>query len=368
MIGLNCVFNCSNTIYSYIAIDRCVSNCPSNVPYLDDEECVSDCGSKIIDESAFQCVTSCRDSPSHGYLQFVGNRMICTSLCNFVFFDYDDNYCLDSCPSYASFELKFSSMTVCVKDSCGSGNFLDVSSYSCVMTCPSSTYVLQYQLCVPSCPSPYLYHEGNNCVEDCPIFFNEDSYECVSECAEDFFLYENKCVKECPIDTLVIDDILNKACVNDCSEIPGYYLMERENKCVTSCPPDYLFFNNKCLNTCPENTFISIDNTECVVNCDNYLIDISNNHCMLSCVESFTNRIKNNNLCVKQCPNGYIEINNECQWDSNNCPTEQPFKIENSEQCVEECPVLFKENDGICISEIEIMNDNIAMVKYSKEE
>ena len=301
---LNCVQNCSSTIYPYSYNNQCISKCPKEAPYIDNGECVSDCGNKIIDETTYQCVNNCRDSPSHGYLQELNIKKCIVSCPSFALLDIDDNKCVNSCPPQAPFVLNIEPLTLCVADC--SNNLIEQtpSGDVCVDQCSTSHYVLQEKICVSSCPAPFIYIDQYRmrCVEDCPFFKQKEPYLCVDKCSEGYFQYKNKCLKKCPTSTMSIDDSYHKQCVNDCSDVAGYYSIEEEKKCVSECSEPYKYL------------------------------------------------IKDKERCVLFCPNDY------------------PLKKEDKNECFNHCPLGYIENDGICKIDLEIVNNSSITVSFTKEE
>ena len=159
----------------------------------------------------------------------------------------------------------------------------------------------------------------------------------------------------------------NKKCVNTSdflSTYPNYYLDSANilHKCNDNCEECYegTFFDSvgrehhRCTK-CSRDKVIAIDGDlkdNCVESCED--IGMYSKGQSYECVE----------LCDKY--NLYlIESTKECV---SYCPSHSPLIIRDKMICVDKCPIGYQENNGECVVFIEVIDDNLARLNYSKEE
>lgn len=137
----------------------------------------------------------------------------------------------------------------------------DDSTYSCVMSCPSTLY-------------PYLDASTKRCVSACPENVNFFGYlptgtttagNCVNPCPPGYFSDNTTrtCVLTCPSNYFAETE--NNTCSSSCSEINGHFADNVNHLCVPVCPysPSYDSYGDKytrrCVTVCNVSDFTYAD-------------------------------------------------------------------------------------------------------------
>ena len=257
---------------------ECVENCESG-EYQDEGKCVTSCGDKIKEDNSQRCVEICAN-----YIFIEDNEKKCVNSCdsNNYIRDLPNNQkgCLKTCSSYYTVETVGSTeMKKCLDD---------CQNYQYILKVGDAPYK-----CVDSCS---YYKNGNECVEQCPNYS-----------------YQTDCYNTCPSGKYTINDDLNKKCVDSCQDESGYKVFGTQLQCVKECTAPFSHLipsENRCTDICPD--FISEDEKECVSDCNGLLQDPSTKKCVSSCNNNPINTLKNGNICVQNCPEGFKEKNGEC--------------------------------------------------------
>jgi hypothetical protein len=110
-------------------------------------------------------------------------------------------------------------------------------------------------------------------------------------CNNGYYKFNNNCLNLCPNDYYALD--LTQSCIINC---PSYTVADRVNKRCKNCLDDNLFlYNNKCISTKPDNTFI----------CNRYFNVLDD--CFESC--KFCERKGNKTLMYcNECASGYYPL------------------------------------------------------------
>jgi len=131
---------------------RCVPNCPSSAPYAnqDDRTCYSICpnisnGGSAINYYAVnginsQCVSTCPYNSTFWLFGYQGN---CIPSCPSGYWgDPITKLCLTNCNSSSGYPYKdgSSGINVCVQNCTHSNYYRDNTTFTCVLTCPSTTF------------------------------------------------------------------------------------------------------------------------------------------------------------------------------------------------------------------------------------
>ena len=134
-----------------------------------------------------------------------------------------------------------------------------------------------YKECYSSCKTCSAGLDGTN--QNCLI------------CNNGYYKFNNNCLNLCPNDYYALD--LTQSCIINC---PSYTVADRVNKRCKNCLDDNLFlYNNKCISTKPDNTFI----------CNRYFNVLDD--CFESC--KFCERKGNKTLMYcNECASGYYPL------------------------------------------------------------
>ena len=179
------------------------------------------------------------------------------------------------------------------------------SNLNCLDNCPSEYPLKNNKECVNSCKEINLFYKDGNCINECSLYKkiiinSKEENECIDICNN--YIIEgspNECVEECPsIKPYISYD--GKYCVNECN---GEYPYYENNKCINYCNNDYYHIKDEylCISECPNSHSFIIENEKiCVNNCnDKYLYNKDDKK-----------------YCIDDCPiNTYEYINN----DEKNC-------------------------------------------------
>ena len=266
-------------------------------------------------------------------------------------------------------------------------------SYECVSQCNSEEYISNDE-CLPNCPNRgNIYYSENEkiCRESCP-------YKIIKE-NEDLKTISGigNCVIECPSGYEYISED-GKSCLNNCPQ--KYYITnEGKKKCIQDCKTISKFsFNDnpECLEQCYKEDinnnkvyYYYDDNNICHKNCKEntgktFAIKAEKNGhqpCIQECPEG-TKYYSSDNICLKECENGYIKgLNNlkECVSSCYNIEdagavSDPPCIIRGnicSDKCTKEEPFYFPKIVDLktiykCVSNCELENNSFKF--YKKKE
>ncbi|XP_072167350.1 proprotein convertase subtilisin/kexin type 5-like [Diadema setosum] len=296
--GLRCeAENCDDCVLGNSNLcQRCLASF-----YLLNGKCSAECSDGYIPEprsrQCQQCHPSCKTCS--------GTFDSCTS-CDEDYFLYDalDNLCVTQCPSdmYPTQEktcqLCHADCDTCTGPSdhdCSScrytGRFLDESSSSCVSECPSGQYGDDYNgvcgPCHPSCEE--CDGPGDHECTSCHDSFDKINGLCQSSCSDKMYRDDNGNCQSCHSSCVTCKG----GSATDCLSCNYYNFLDNQNRCVTDCPvsfyPDYE--SNLC--------------RQCHSSCSTCLG--SNAEDCIECSPSTYMLLRNGQLCVETCPEGFYE-------------------------------------------------------------
>jgi hypothetical protein len=209
----------------------------------------------------------------------------------------NNNECVATCPSGY---YKDSLTQKCLP--CSSNCKSCSDSSNCVVC--NSNYFLLNAKCRPECPNGYTTNNGKcvrcetkNCSSCTP------NGKTCTECNAPFVLNNNQCTKECPEGRWS----LLRNCVDcpfgcqDCCDgsrcdhcLPGKTLTET-GKCVDDCPERNVSVNGKC--------FKCLTDANCLK---------CNGQNLKECVSCKSGFVLKNNLCVRECGSGFVNLSGKC--------------------------------------------------------
>ncbi|KAL4476414.1 hypothetical protein ABPG74_010147, partial [Tetrahymena malaccensis] len=352
-------FNCSGSLpYNYNSVATC-SNCNSSCTSCSggaQNNCMSCSGSLFLDLNTNTCVSNC---PLSYYQNQVNNQCSkCNSSCATC-----NGGSINNCLS-CNLPLLFESSSNTCTSSCLNGQYMDMSSgtcMSCDLTCSTCTDG-GVNGC-SSCALP-LYYEVSKCVSNCDQNQYKDNAtaQCLScdsscqtcsgalntqclSCSSNLYLDQNTCKSNCPDG--YYQNTQNNTCSKcdaSCSTCSG----SSPTNCLKCVLPRYF---QQATNTCEENCNKSqyLDSTDatcksCHSSCQS-CNGPQNNQCQSCSGSTFLYQ----NQCFNACPDGYFQdkSNNMCtQCKSpcktcnslNNCLSCEPPLISYNNSCVQTCP------------------------------
>ena len=395
-----CVESCgSKKIYE----NYCVSNCPSEAPYIQKNgnivKCVNSCGSNYVILFKDECISAC---PS-GYSANTTYK-ICYPNCKFgEKFNIDLGKCETTCPtgnSYYEYTNIFGStyIYVCRKSCMGTNKFVkDGNDKECVSKCPENNNFITFNsnVCISKCGSTQYFKDTetsgitykiNQCLDSCPT---DQGYFYV----KDNGVIKKKCYKECPAGfNFIVDNTQDKfICISACpSSHPFYLERSKGTKSYYTCLEynpcsgnDNYYYNGKCLTGagCKNNKFLFVENKACVTECSSsnqfktvtgqitlcqnycgsqYFID-SEKNCLGECPknENFVNYINGDKICKTQCDNNkyYYILTKKTDYNIYNCTefcqndvSGYYLTVIDSKECVKTCtsPLIISKNERKC--------------------
>ena len=318
---------CETCKYGFINFNgKCVENCPDNY-YKDNNSCLP------CKENCLTCT----------------NKSIC-SKCKDNLFMYNGN-CLKSCPDGYVDNSNFT----CVKCEIPNCNYCDYNSLNFCLFC-SPTHVQFNGLCLNQCPDGYMRDNKDNtcinCISNCKTC---DNLNTCKTCKDGYYNYEGKCVNICPIK--FYEDNTTKTClpclINNCKHCD-------KNICKICLEEYALFYENSlenisCIKECPEGYYMSQANgiKKCD-KCDLGCVSCTDKNVCLKCDN--LNYVMFEGKCLNECPNNYTIVNNKCIKCSNNCLECYPNKPNICTSCIngyllngkclETCPKGFYASDN----------------------
>ena len=149
----------------------------------------------------------------------------------------------------------------------------------------------------------------------------------IGACDNGEYWYAGQCYQSCPSNTF---GTVDRTCVSVCPT--GYYGNTSTHKCDTSCPNTAQYHeNNVCVQSCSSGLVVG-DDYECVSSCPSGKYK-EGNQCVDSCSNTlFTDVV--NNECVSSCPSGlYTDyVNRKCD---SSCAS--GYACRTNSRCVSDC-------------------------------
>ncbi|CAL6018720.1 Cathepsin_L [Hexamita inflata] len=404
----SCVARCSTAAYEASGSDLiCVSSCSgmyiTNTSNQNSKKCITVCPSDVPYYETGACVVKCTTGSYH-VVSGATQSLVCQESCtNYVFNTSNDNskQCLDTCPD----DLPFSDSGKCVAR-CMSGAYQVFSSLSQTLVCQSSCTLYVFNTtnsnskqCLSSCPSDAPYSDAGLCSARCTSgnysnstgsfvcqgacanYFiinasNSNSKQCVDSCPQGQTPSNQQCTpNDCPADTPYIQ---LSSCVSRCStgayeirgsnmfcvaSCPDMYITNSSNldsqQCISICPTDYPYYQiGACVIRCKTGYYTFFEQEQqqfrCRDICSYYVINSSNwnsKQCFSKCPDYAP--YSNTGSCVARCSSGAYQVF-PTQLQTLQCQIGCVYYVlnasnQNSKQCVQTCPDPFLYSDlGLC--------------------
>lgn len=171
------------------------------------------------------------------------------------------------------------------------------------------------QSCLNPCPKEYYGKDNVNppvcesCVADCEVC----PYNVCSKCKSNTYLKEGLCLADCGEgyypEISPIQGAICSICHISCLECTAY----GRDKC-TSCKPletNNLLHSNKCLEQCPDNTYMSQVPTTSCLPCDPNCSSCSSGS-SADCTKCIPDQYLYNSTCLNACPNKHYIKSGQC--------------------------------------------------------
>ena len=288
----------------------CVSECPSDYPYENENEnekiCLSKCPKffyYVGETNSSKCIDNCKSINRYNFENGNGECLTNCSIENEnnkrTYYYYDENTCYYLCKDNNKNDNKFSL------------KINNDSPLKCRSSCPEGYYYYENDyLCLQSCSGGYYKNSSSNiCVTQCPSkeFIINNNTTCSQQCSSDepFFVFDEKSK--------------NNLCVRNCTiynEKYKYY-HNGSRKCLEECPPDFPYiYGKKCVDRCPQEMFTDLEEKKCKVKCNSYFVkDEKGYKCVDKCDISMY-YVSSTMECVKKCGmyENFVGNNRKCKF------------------------------------------------------
>jgi hypothetical protein len=238
-----------------------------------------------------------------------------------------DKHC-NKCPSLC----EECTQTTCI---CKTGYYKDDTTGNCVTDCPDGT-VPRNGECIACADKNCLHcsaHDLTQCIQcnDITVLWDD---RCITTCPDGYRKDGTTCTK-CPENCKNCDE-------NGCNECyKSFYFLEGTNSCVT-CNDPYLIVDDSCVPCKVDGCLKCATPTSC--DTCNY------------------DRVKYNDKCPTNCPDGMFKENNECQFCSEKCA-----ECSNKDSC-DRCIPGYLNFNGQCVDKCDdgwVPNDKDVCIKCS---
>lgn len=245
--------------------------------------------------------------------------------------------CVSTCPNTyldSGTYVTFASGRYCVAY-CPSGTWADSPTASCVSSCTNASFPLMdnstgVNLCVATCPKPNRFALNGYCIDVCtsPKYGDVTTATCVPTCPPPYWgvqNYNRKCVLVCPTGTWA--RTTDRVCVNTTAQCNPNYANDYTRKCDTAanCPFGTFADNGTwhCVTYCPNNSYGHPTTRICQTFCDYpYFADPGVNLCLTSCkTTGLYADVYSSRSCVPNC----------------NISDSTPWADDSTRQCVSDC-------------------------------
>jgi hypothetical protein len=170
-----------------------------------------------------------------------------------------------------------------------------------------------------------------SCTDKCPFKTDVTTLECVTYCDKGAVTFNDKCLEKCPKNTYISSKTTNeKICVEFC---PTFAY---KGKCVDACPN--FFINKTCVDSCPS-FYKTLYKNSCEVSCPvNTCLTVETSKLAYACPKHFPYKRKNSSgsFCITHCENHEVLDEDRC---INISECNKP--VLSQRQCSDECPLGF---------------------------
>ena len=161
--------------------------------------------------------------------------------------------------------------------------------------------------------------------------------------------FQKKCLNQCPEGTFLSSQLTCETCYNSCKTCDGSKISD----CLT-CDNGLYFSDGSCVDKCPDNTTNNnsycVNNT-CNDNCD--LCGLNKSYCITCKPGNFYDNATKSCLNNTKCSNNYYYSNGTCQLCESECLTCE-FNASNCTNCVDffnKDKLIIINNTGLCQSQ-----------------
>lgn len=311
--------NCSDSTNCLVCSSQDTSKCnqcSNNTVLRNDKTCNTTCEDgfhKVLRTDGYyyceQCnVTECKTCSSSDTCSecnptfFLVNNSSCSTTCpsNFVPVNGDNKHCVKCETNEYCDKCDTQNKSHCT--SCIEGYKYDPSTFSCVESCPTKTYVKTIsedplvQNCT-SCSSNCTQCSDSNICDVCENNYYKKNNECTNTCGEGYYPstdIANPNIKYC------------NSCSSDCNSCIN-------SETCTQCKANFYLSKGQCVSSCPPGSVISSSNDSCI-NCKQPAACNSCSNVDGSCLPN-------------HCNSGYYYYNGTCY---ENCPLETTADVSTS--------------------------------------
>lgn len=246
----------------------------------------------------------------------------------------EDNSCVDECPEGY---VRFGSVCVRCQNTKDCKQCSPLNTQICV-DC-YKPLVLFEGVCLPTCPEKYFINLNNvcsPCVEGCKKCENSNSCKI---CEEGYYMKNGLCVKDCNDNYVLKNNECIKCNDNDC--IKCY---ENNPKNCISCRPGSFLYGLNCVETCPAETYPSLNNI-----CETCKNDCSSCTSKFDCKKCKGNKVLQGYDCKDECDLGYTSLM-KTSYICKYCTESNCLKCSANENYCNECKKPMVLIEGKCVT------------------
>ncbi|XKL69164.1 hypothetical protein PGB90_006933 [Kerria lacca] len=276
-----------------------------------------------------------------------------------------DNVCVSRCPP-RSFPNQGGLCWPC-HESCET--CAGAGQDSCLTCAPAHLRVTDLAVCLQNCPEGYFENsEEKTCV---PCESNcascQDRPDHCTSCHHNLVLSDNKCLASCPINTYETDSYRCGLCYSNCETCTG----PLENNCTT-CKAGFFELFNKCYDTCPSGYYGDSKRRECIRCTPNCIACKSNVTCE-TCVQNYV--LNGEGKCVtlgseysvnSSCAKCHTSCDTCSDGSADSCLTCPSPMILQSSQCVLDCSPGYYIDQSGCVPCLHTCEECISRQNCSK--
>ncbi|ENN73786.1 hypothetical protein YQE_09613, partial [Dendroctonus ponderosae] len=200
---------------------------------------------------------------------------------------------------------------------------------SCLACAPGHVRVVDLDICLQQCPEGYFEHFADRtcipCQRNCAGC--QDRPDHCTSCDHHLLLYQNKCLASCPTNTFETDDYRCAPCHESCETCTG----SNSSQCIR-CPSGRFWYEGRCIGECPAHHFADYNQRECI-------------ECPPGCSEC------NASTCISCLDDWKVNIKGRCQTQtSDKCDVDQYYDNGMCKQCHSTCDSCDGPTERACLS------------------
>ncbi|KAJ8941052.1 hypothetical protein NQ318_006826 [Aromia moschata] len=200
---------------------------------------------------------------------------------------------------------------------------------SCLSCSPGHVRVIDLDICLQQCPEGYYENFADKtcipCQPNCAGC--QDHPDHCTSCDHHLLLYQNRCLASCPTNTYETDDYGCAGCHESCETCTG----SNSSQCI-SCLSGHFWHEGRCVKECPAHHYADTHQRECI-ECPPGCSECNKTTC-ISCLDDW--KVNSKGRCVSQ--------------NSERCDVDQYFDSGLCKPCHSTCDSCDGPTEKACIS------------------